>query len=91
MTGFDPAIKSIPSSLSKIIELKQSIKEAIEDADVVIIAVEWPEFLQLGENIINLMKNKIIIDPNGFILKLVEHKNLNYFSVGKSLHKGMSK
>ena len=89
--GFDPVIKSIPKSLSKIIELKQSVNEAILDSDVIIIAVEWPEFLLFGEDIINLMKNKIIIDPNGFIAKLVEQKDLNYFSVGKSLYKGMSK
>jgi UDPglucose 6-dehydrogenase len=89
--GFDPAIKSIPKSLFKIIELKQSVKEAILEADVVIIAVEWPEFLQFGEDIINLMKNKIIIDPNGFIAKLVEHKDLNYVSVGKSFDKDSRK
>lgn len=84
LTGFDPVIKSIPQSLSKTIELKQSVADAIRDADVVIMAVEWPEFLQFGEDIIRLMKNKIIIDPNGFIAKCVEHKDLNYICVGKS-------
>jgi UDPglucose 6-dehydrogenase len=83
--GFDPVIKSIPKHLSGIIDLKQNVREAMQDADVVIIAVEWPEFLQFGEETINLMKNKIIIDPNGFISKLVEHKGLNYISVGKSI------
>jgi UDP-glucose 6-dehydrogenase len=88
LTGFDPVVKSIPKSLAKIIKLKQSVADAIRDADVVIIAVEWPEFLQWGEDIINLMKNKMIIDPNGFISKLALSNNLNYVSVGKSLQRG---
>ncbi|MEI7999334.1 MAG: hypothetical protein WCH62_07520, partial [Candidatus Omnitrophota bacterium] len=67
-----------------------NVQEAVLDADVVIIAVEWPEFLRFDEDVINLMRNKIIIDPNGFLAKIVEHKDLNYISVGKSLDKRMS-
>jgi UDPglucose 6-dehydrogenase len=89
--AFDPVIKNIPKPLSRIMVLKQSLKETMLDADVIIIAVEWPEFLQWGEDIINLMKNKMIIDPNGFISRLVEHKDLNYISVGKSMEKGTRK
>jgi len=81
--GFDPVIKSIPKHLTKIIGLKHSLEETVPIADVVIIAVEWPEFLQLGGDRVDLMKNRLIIDPNGFIAKLVEHKGLNYISVGK--------
>jgi UDPglucose 6-dehydrogenase len=83
LTGFDPVIKSVPASLAKIIDLKQNVTDAIRNADVVIIAVEWPEFLQFGEDVMNLMKNKIIIDPNGFIAKCVEHQDINYVAVGK--------
>jgi len=83
VTAFDPAIKSISKPFSKAIELKQSVKEAILDAEVVIIATECPEFLDLGEDIINLMKNKIIIDPNGFIAKQVMRKGIKYISVGR--------
>ncbi|MDO8662416.1 MAG: nucleotide sugar dehydrogenase [Candidatus Omnitrophota bacterium] len=87
VNSFDPVIKSIPKDLSKIICLKNSAGKAILNADVVIIATECPEFLQFGEDVINLMKNKIIIDPNGFIVKLIEHKDLSYISVGKSFDK----
>ena len=86
--AFDPVIKNIPKQLAGTIELKQSVREAIADCDVLIIAVEWPEFLQWGEDIINQMKNKVIIDPNGFIAKQFEHKGLNYFCVGKGFKKG---
>jgi len=82
--GFDPAIKSIPKLLSKVIDLKHSVKEAL-DADIIVIAVECPEFLAMDEAIIDLMKNKIIIDPNGFMAKLVADKGLNYVFVGKGI------
>ena len=91
VVGFDPVIKRIPKDLSKIIWLKNSAREAMLDADVVIIATEWPEFQRFDDDMINLMKNKLVIDPNGFIAKLVEHKDLNYVSVGKSFDKGMRK
>jgi UDPglucose 6-dehydrogenase len=83
VTGFDPAIKSLPKHLSGIIGFKKSIREAIINADALIIAVEWPEFLQCGEDIIRLMKNKTIIDPNGLLARLIEHQDLNYVSVAK--------
>ncbi len=84
VVGFDPVIKSIPKHLTKIIGLKHSLEETVHIAEVVIIAVEWPEFLQIGEDTINLMKNKIIIDPNGFIAKQVQHIDLKYVSVGRN-------
>jgi len=82
--GYDPVIKNIPKNLSKILELKQNVQEAIKAADVIVIAVEWPEFLNFDEAIISLMKNKIIIDPNRYLSKLLDHKGLKYISVGKS-------
>lgn len=91
VNGFDPVIKSIPNDLSMVVRLKNSAREAIIDADAVIIATEWPEFLQFNDDMINLMKDKLVIDPNGFIAKLVEFKHLNYFSVGKSFDKERKK
>jgi UDPglucose 6-dehydrogenase len=87
INGFDPVVKSIPQDLAKIISLKHSVAEAIRNVDVIIIATEWPEFQQLDDDIINLMKNKPIIDPNGFIAKLATLKKLKYIFVGKSLTK----
>jgi UDPglucose 6-dehydrogenase len=87
INGFDPVIKSIPQELSKIISLKQDVSEAIINTDAIIIATEWPEFRQFDDGIIDLMKNKLIIDPNRFIAKSIALKNLKYISVGKSFTK----
>lgn len=91
VNGFDPVIKRIPNNISTVLRLKNSVREAIIDAEAIIIATEWPEFLQFGYDVINLMKNKPVIDPNGFIAKLVEFENLNYFSVGRSFNKDHKK
>lgn len=87
VNGFDPAIKTIHSNLSKVISLKSSVKEAISDSDVIIIATECPEFLQFDRDLTNLMKNKLIIDPNGFISKMAKLETINYCSVGKKLER----
>lgn len=91
INGFDPVVKEIPQELAKIISLKHSMAEAVLDSDVVVIATQWPEFRQFDDGALDLMKNKLIIDPNGFIAKLVEPKNLKYISVGKSLAKESDK
>jgi len=85
INGFDPVIKSLPAKLSRVLSLKHSIREAVIDADAVIIATEWPQFRQFDQDLINLMKNKIVIDPNGFIAKLMESEGIKYFSVGRSI------
>lgn len=85
VNGFDPVIKSLPSKLSRVLALKHSIREAVIDADAVIIATEWPQFRQLDQDLINLLKNKITIDPTGFIAALIESNSKKYFSVGRSI------
>lgn len=87
INGFDPAIKSLPIKLAKIISLKQSIRDAIIDADAVIIASEWPEFRQLDRDLIDLLKDKVVIDPNCFIAKSINTEGIKYFSVGRSINR----
>jgi UDPglucose 6-dehydrogenase len=84
VTGYDPVIMSLPTDLDCALSLKRNVRDAIIDADAVIIATEWPEFRQLNQDLIDLLRNKIVIDPNGFIAKLIESKDIRYYSVGRS-------
>ena len=86
--GFDPIIKSITRNVSKVIELKKSVDEAIIDAEVVIISADCPEFLDFGSGIMNLMRKKFIIDPNGFIADLFDSTEFNYICVGRDYKEG---
>ncbi|MDD5109189.1 MAG: UDP binding domain-containing protein [Candidatus Omnitrophica bacterium] len=86
--GFDPIIKSVPRDISKVIGLKKSVKEAVIDAEVVVIAADCPEFLHFDSEIMNLIKKKFIIDPNGFIANLSGFKKFNYICVGRNYKEG---
>lgn len=84
--AFDPVIKELTPELSQFINLKQSLEEALDDADAIILATEWPEFNAINpEKILAYEKNPAIFDPGGFLAKtLGEDKRLRYFTVGRN-------
>jgi UDPglucose 6-dehydrogenase len=59
--------------------------DALEDADVLIIATEWSEFRTPDfEKISSLLKNKVIFDGrNLFDLKYMEELGFHYVSIGR--------
>lgn len=86
--GYDPVVKRLPGTLSKVIRLKKSVREAVSDADLVIIATEWPEFREFDQETVRLMKSKFMIDPMGFAARLVGAESDKYFYVGKGNNQG---
>ncbi|HOW58708.1 MAG TPA: nucleotide sugar dehydrogenase [Candidatus Omnitrophota bacterium] len=85
--GYDPIIKTLPADLARSIKLKSNIKDAVDNADLVILATEWPELQEMSPEMIQLMMNKVVIDPGGFLLKVIGSGNENYFYVGKGNEK----
>jgi len=84
VTAFDPAILDLPLELQGTFTLSRNIADAVKDADCVIIATEWPEFQKIDEDILSIIKEKIIIDPNGFIEKRLRNMStIRYFAVGR--------
>ncbi len=82
--AFDPNIKDLPGELSKKIKLKNNIRDVIEDIDCIIVATEHSIFKELKESDIITLKNKVIIDPNGFLEKTIKNiSDINYIIVGK--------
>jgi UDPglucose 6-dehydrogenase len=81
LTAFDPVVTAMPADLSNI-RITRHVPEAIEDADAVIVATEWPQLLDTDwRESVGLMKQPIIVDANGF-LKLSGFAGLIYRSVG---------
>jgi UDPglucose 6-dehydrogenase len=81
LTAFDPVVTAMPADLSNI-QITRHVPEAIEDADAVIVATEWPQLLDTDwRESVRLMKQPIIVDANGF-LKLSGFAGLIYRSVG---------
>lgn len=84
--AYDPAVKSLPSELEPIIVLQNSERTALENADAVVIATEWPQFKKLtAENIVTLMKTPIVIDVKRFLSTELENDDrIRYLAVGKA-------
>ena len=86
VVAYDPMIERLPGDLCHIIELKTSLKDALDNADAVIIATEWPEFLELNsEELLASMNKPYVFDAGGFLLKkLGNNQHIHYYTVGGS-------
>lgn len=84
VVAYDPVIRTLPNNLSEIIELKSSLLEALENSDAIIVATEWPEFLEItGEQLLASMKQAHVFDAGGFLMKkLGNQKHIHYYTVG---------
>ena len=84
ISAYDPSIKQLPQEFTPFMCIAQSVKEAIQSADAVIISTAWPQFNELSaDEFIAYLKQPFIIDPGGFIAKNVQHdQRIQYFSVG---------
>lgn len=81
----DPAISQLPVELARAIELKSSAKDAMQGAQAVIVATEWPEFRQISaEQLLECMREPFVIDANGFLRSHLENESkITYAAVGK--------
>ncbi|MDA2917888.1 nucleotide sugar dehydrogenase [Desulfobacterota bacterium AH_259_B03_O07] len=85
INAYDPHIKKLPDNLT--INLCSDIIKTIKDADCIIVGTEHKVFKELNNEILDLMSNKVIIDPNAFLEKqLKSYRKINYFCVGKKIN-----
>ena len=87
VVAFDPAVKSLPSDLSGI-ALANSAAAAINGANAVVLATEWPEFRDLRQDVfLTLAAPRVILDATSFLLKtlpdLPKLSGVRYLSVGR--------
>lgn len=85
VVAYDPSLQSLPSELSRFIQLKTSLTEALNGADAIIVSTEWPEFTELkADELLANNKQPLIFDPSGFLAKnLSGDSRIRYFSVGR--------
>ena len=83
VTAYDPAVKSLPPEIASVIDLRATAREAAHDADVVVVATEWPEIRESAPASVP-SHPVIVVDANRFLAAVVGHfPNVRYFSVGK--------
>ncbi|CAG0947442.1 partial UDP-glucose 6-dehydrogenase, partial [Anaerolineae bacterium] len=85
VVAFDPAVKILPDELVRVIELRDSIENALRDADAALVATEWQEFAALNaDDIVRWMRQPIVLDTARFLQKnLGNDLRVRYHAVGK--------
>ena len=83
--AYDPAVHHLPLELSSWIRLCESSREALDGADAVVLATEWPVFRELSaDDLVDNMRTAIVLDPNRFLSpELAGDSRLRYAAVGK--------
>ena len=82
----DPAVKTLPAEYNDI-NLCGSPLEAVEDADALVMATEWPDYraLSISETLAK-MRSPIILDANRFLAGSMEAApEVTYVTVGKAI------
>lgn len=81
--AYDPAIQQLPAELTKFILLCNTIHDALDSADALVIATEWPEFQHISCDDLGSMRGRVIADPNRFLNPQVRHEGGSiYAAVG---------
>ncbi len=85
VVAFDPAVNCLPPELSDRITLKASALGALEGADALVVATEWPEFRKLSrQEIASAMNTALIIDQNRFMGHTLDHDPwFRYVTLGR--------
>jgi UDPglucose 6-dehydrogenase len=84
--AYDPLVKKLDEEYCDFINLTSNITQVFNNADCVILCTEWNDFKNcLNQQNINIMRNKIIIDCNGFMFEeATKYEDcLNYVSFGR--------
>jgi UDPglucose 6-dehydrogenase len=81
----DPAVKVLPPDLSPSLILCPTPVDALEEANALVVATEWPEYLSIDtESVVGRMKEPVVIDANRFLAKtLGADPKIHYVAVGK--------
>jgi len=81
--GCDPSQQSLPVELD-FIDFKNTVADALTDADAAVVCTPWPEFRELDwPGLISRMRRPIVIDVGRFLEKAVAGaQNLRYVTIG---------
>jgi UDPglucose 6-dehydrogenase len=82
----DPAVEVLPDELRSAIRLCRSPQEALNGADLAVVATAWPEYRVLRtEHVLRLMRRPQIIDQNRFLADiLADDARITYVATGKA-------
>ena len=85
VVAFDPAIAPGDSRLAPFARVVGSAEEAVEGADVAVIATAWPAFRDLPAAVFERMRRSVVVDPARFLEEfLAKAHGVHYVGFGRS-------
>ncbi|MBV9173129.1 MAG: hypothetical protein JOZ81_23945 [Chloroflexi bacterium] len=87
--AYDPAVHRLPDELSDV-RLTHSLADVLDNADVAVLATEWPEFKALDVDfLVQKMRFPRLIDQTGFLSQLGSDDRIQYVRVGRPRRAGV--
>jgi UDPglucose 6-dehydrogenase len=81
--AFDPAVRTLPRELASQMTLAPTAEAALRHASALVVATEWPDFLKVDlDSALALMKRRLVLDPNRFLVVALAGKLVEYLAVG---------
>jgi UDPglucose 6-dehydrogenase len=79
----DPVVGALPDDLAAV-ELCASAADAAAGADAVVLATAWPDYKRLpAAELVAVMREKLIIDPDRFLGDWEHLPNVRYVTIGR--------
>jgi len=86
---FDPMAEELPAKWKSGVSRFSSGREALENAQALVVATEWPELLDIAANATTTEFSKmLVIDANGFVKDILAGKAIKYCVVGEHIYRG---
>jgi UDPglucose 6-dehydrogenase len=81
----DPAIRELPEDLRPVISLSPSAPDALQGADLAVLATEWPDYRTLAaQDYLGAMRRPAVIDPNWFLAGVLgSERRVHYVTTGR--------
>ena len=82
---YDPVVRALPDDLAGKVRLCASAAEALQDAQALVVATEWPDFTTLAaSDLVKAMARPLVLDQAGFLAKtLGAADGIEYVSFGR--------
>jgi UDPglucose 6-dehydrogenase len=83
--GYDPALSTLPTEATGLLDLAGSAIDALSGADAVLISGAWPEFQSLtSSDFVQRMRKPVVLDPTRILESVASDGRLQYIGIGKA-------
>ena len=83
VTAFDPVVRTVPDDLAAKVTLAASAEAALDQAEALMLATEWPEFQALSADLLkSRMASPVVLDQNRFFKHLLADPAIEVLTLG---------